>query len=960
MIGLGANAQSWTIPSLSGEDPVSGTQYKVMNVGANKYLDMGKSWFGWSTTAILSDNGINFTMTADGDNWKFIRTGNQGVFTSGNSIPGDAMHVDNTAHTYGITKMPNGNYQIHDVVDGEYTTCWGYIEHNSVWGPVAHANASTIGTNGEWMFVTPASISLYYAKLKLYNLLLTAKSEDVNTDAAGTVYNNASATVAELDAACAALNLLRMNKFLEGKTASKESPIDVTEYLLINPDFEVATANGKMPSGWTITITGQNCGQMNRTDTNSDTGLSITNFIEAWHPSKLGAGVIAQTVESLPEGTYILECDASVCHDPASGDGTDIKGAFLFIKSSLKTEKEAVGNVRLGIKHYSVAFSHGGDGEVQFGLMATDDINANWLSADNFKILYAGDVDPAEFKAALDEAVADFEALESSVDAKVYANLKTQVDALNITYSTSSEIKAAIANVLTINEYATAYAAATAARDNATYANVTGSEKTALNEAIADAPTYADYSTYAAKTTALTSATSTFKAAAPAYDTFAADRAETAKLFGEEFANSVPTPNTAAEAPTVMNIAQYNKVKSDYTYSLNGLIGDFGSWEGTATVGGNPAEPNFLDSQHWSGTKHAYYEQAAEGYGSDNGWTIKYEKKCTLPAGSYVIKVAARSSGGTTSLVSCSATENKVTLPNVGGEGNKGINKAGEASWTDGEFAANGNGYGWQWRFLPFTLTEKTEVTMTFYAEASVKYQWMSIADGELLSANDVATAVAYNEATSNTIAAEDIANVTITREIKVGYNTVVLPFVATANQVADAFGTGTEVYEFSENSDDAAAATVNFKKGDGSISANVPVLIKATEASSSQVFKGVKIVAPTADIMVAGKNFNFVGTYAPIANIAAGDYFVGNGALYKSAGATKIDAFRAYIKVKPAADPEARIVNFVIDGIETTAIEGIQMATLNNNKIYNLNGQQVKNAKKGLYIMNGKKVVVK
>ena len=244
---------------------------------------------------------------------------------------------------------------------------------------------------------------------------------------------------------------------------------------------------------------------------------------------------------------------------------------------------------------------------------------------------------------------------------------------------------------------------------------------------------------------------------------------------------------------------------------------------------------------------------------------------------------------------------------------------------------------------------------MTFYAETSKQYNWMSITDGELLSAEDVSEDVAFDESTENTIEDVDVANVTITRAIKEGYNTIVLPFDATANQVAATFGEGTEVYAFSENSEDATEVTVNFNKGDGSITANTPVLVKAPSAISILQFTGVQIKA--AEAKVAGKNFDFVGTFAPISAIAEGDYFIGNGAVYRSEGSTSLNAFRAYIQAKSAG---ARIVKFFIDGVETTGVEGVVTAKTSNSKIYNLAGQEVKNAQKGLYIVNGKKVVIK
>lgn len=510
-----------------------------------------------------------------------------------------------------------------------------------------------------------------------------------------------------------------------------------------------------------------------------------------------------------------------------------------------------------------------------------------------------------------------------------------------------------------IDQWNEAVAAANTAKSAAANANVTGSELTALNAAIADAPDGSSKANYIEKIQALQDATQAFTAAAPSYDKYVAYKNETVGVWGSTL--GVAEPTTAAEAVAAvqnLNIAQYNKVASDYTYSLDGLIGDFGSWTGTATVAGQPAEPNYLSNEHWSGTEHAYYEQAANGWGNENGWTIQYEKTCTLPAGDYVIKVAARSSGaGVTSLVSCSATEATVTLPAESAYA-RGIKKNGVAGWDgeNSEYARDGVGYGWAWRFLPFTLTEQTEVTMTFYAEASSQYQWMSIADGELLSANDVAETVEYDETQSNTIEDVLVANVTMARTVKKGYNTVCLPFTLTANQVAAAFGASTEVYAFSESSTDANNVTINFTKGDGSITANVPVLVNATEASESQTFEGVQIVAAD-EAKVEGTNFDFVGLYAPLAQIPAGDYFIGNGALYKSAGATSMKAFRAYIQNKTGNEAP---VKMYIDGegVETSIL-GINAAE-EQGVVYNLAGQRVNKAQKGIYIVNGKKVLIK
>lgn len=519
-------------------------------------------------------------------------------------------------------------------------------------------------------------------------------------------------------------------------------------------------------------------------------------------------------------------------------------------------------------------------------------------------------------------------------------------------------------------QWTDAVTAANEALDAQAYKYVSGSERTAVTNAIADAPDGSSKANYLEKIQALDAATATFKAAAPSYNAWVLAKTECKNLWGS--ALGVADPTTASEAAAgvhALNVAQYNKVASDYTFSATGLIGDFGTWEGTATVAGEAATPNYLSNEHWSGTTHAYYEQASTGWGNANGWTIKYEKTCTLPAGSYVIKVAARSSVDVTSNVSCSATTTTISLPKEGAR-TRGISTSGVASWSDSDTfvygnpdnaddytaAVGGRGAGWEWRFLPFELTTESEVTMTFYAETNKQYNWMSIADGELLSTTKLAEDVAYNEDDNNTIENKIIADVTMTRNIKAGYNTVVLPFTLTANQVATAFGTGTEVYAFSENSTDANNVSINFTKGDGSITANVPVLVKATAASSAQTFNGVQVVAPTEGAVVEGTNTKFIGVFGPL-TVAAGDYFIGNDAIWKSEGSTSIKAFRAYIYAQETSAP----VKMYIGGIETAISEiNADAAAEEQGAIFNLAGQRVNKAQKGIYIQNGKKVLVK
>ncbi|MBO7068262.1 MAG: hypothetical protein J6W52_06235 [Bacteroidaceae bacterium] len=503
--------------------------------------------------------------------------------------------------------------------------------------------------------------------------------------------------------------------------------------------------------------------------------------------------------------------------------------------------------------------------------------------------------------------------------------------------------------------YATLVESAQATLNDAAYANVTGEERSNLETAVAASPsTVAEYE---AAVEAINNAVSAFTAAAPAYDFYAKERAIADAISTEIVVAAPTTADGCIPAVKALKVAEFNYVHTAYPFSATSKIGEFSTWDRTGTVNGSTKNDfEALTSQHWSGTAMTYYEQPAGGWGS-NAWTANYTKTTTLPAGNYIIKVAARaaSSGGTTADIYCSATGLTSPIPAWGDTG-KGITVDGAASFDEGEFCNGGNGRGWVWNYLPFTLAEETEVTMTVVAEGKGQYQWFSVCDGELLSMDNIATAVAYDESVANTIKDVDVANVTMTRTINVGYNTVVLPFDLTSSQVQTAFGTGTEVYAFSENSSDPHNVTINFNKVvAGTISANVPVLVKATQASTEQVFQGVQVVAPTTDVQVAGNIVTFKGVYAPI-TVAEGDYFIGNGALYKSAGATELKAFRAYIDAQDAVG-----VKLFVGGEEVaTGISSIENGhfTIDNAPIYNLAGQRISKMQKGINIVNGKKIL--
>ena len=485
-------------------------------------------------------------------------------------------------------------------------------------------------------------------------------------------------------------------------------------------------------------------------------------------------------------------------------------------------------------------------------------------------------------------------------------------------------------------------------------------ELTDLNAAMNDKPTGTVKSVYIEKINALDAAINAVNAARSKYEAYLAYKAETITLWGSDL--NVPAPTTGAEAEEAvhaLNIAQYDKVAAEYTFSCTGLIGGFGTWDGSGTVAGEPKDPNYLTDQHYLGPGHAYYEQPDGGWSNSNGWTIKYTKTSILPAGSYVLKVAARSSAGTTSKMSCTATETTLALPNNGDTG-WGINTSGEASWSpDDEFANNGVGRGWQWRFLPFTLDKEGEVTMTFEAAATTAWQWMSIADAELLSTTKLAKDIVYDETKENTIEKTIIADVTIKRNIVEGFNTVVLPFEMTAAQVLDAFGKDAIVYNFSDAGEKASETIVKFDRGDGSIAANTPVLVRADEGRHRFVSVGGygTVSSPMAGALV--------GAYT-LTDVPTGCYVLqnqsGSVAFYQVSTTypQKINAYRAYLKADGALSHALRIEFGDATGISAPAVS----PWVSGEAFYDLMGRRTgmpqAGSRHGIFISNGKKVVMK
>ena len=182
-------------------------------------------------------------------------------------------------------------------------------------------------------------------------------------------------------------------------------------------------------------------------------------------------------------------------------------------------------------------------------------------------------------------------------------------------------------------------------------------------------------------------------------------------------------------------------------------------------------------------------------------------------------------------------------------------------------------------------------------------------------------------------------ASVELKRGLKNGINTLCLPFEVTPSEVKS-----TKIATFKGG--------VTFTTAE-SVAANTPfITVDATEVSKVQgmTFSNKTIATVTNDIV----GTTFQGIYAPKTSTANKYGINSAGKIQEGAADIKCNAFRAWLTTIPAS---ARSID--IDG-ETT---GISNVSLENpvKEIYNLNGVRVnKIGNKGIYIINGKKVIVK
>lgn len=185
--------------------------------------------------------------------------------------------------------------------------------------------------------------------------------------------------------------------------------------------------------------------------------------------------------------------------------------------------------------------------------------------------------------------------------------------------------------------------------------------------------------------------------------------------------------------------------------------------------------------------------------------------------------------------------------------------------------------------------------------------------------------------------------------------STVWLPFALTAEEVAAVAG---KFYELTA----ADGGTLTFTEVAGATEAYKPYVFVATSTGTPfSDMKSKTIVAPKACSYTVG-DYTFVGSMkdTTVPNGAYG-YNSTNGVFSKTTSdAVTIAPFRAYIIYNGGGGAGARELNCIFSDGEVTGIETVRQSLQQDGVMYNLQGQRVGQSHKGLFIMNGRKYVVK
>lgn len=148
----------------------------------------------------------------------------------------------------------------------------------------------------------------------------------------------------------------------------------------------------------------------------------------------------------------------------------------------------------------------------------------------------------------------------------------------------------------------------------------------------------------------------------------------------------------------------------------------------------------------------------------------------------------------------------------------------------------------------------------------------------------------------------------------------------------------------------EVSSTTITFSQITDHVKAGTGILLKGTPNATINLN-----ILPTGGANISSTNKLVAITEST--DVTADQYYGLSGNQFKKVNAGTVPAGKALLPAS-AITSSARELNFVFD--EATGIKQVETSKSIIEGIYNLAGQKVQNPTKGLYIMNGKKVIIK
>nr|MBP7472884.1 hypothetical protein [Prevotella sp.] len=297
-----------------------------------------------------------------------------------------------------IYPIGDGVYQIAaDTISGSATDPaklgpsrfgWDGTEGSTIVSPILLTDAENVSNYGlDWKVVKGDTIAMqsYNERCTLYTLINEAVDKKLDVTSYAATYNNANATLAELQAVEKSVSSDIANAAILQATA--DNPVDVTSYFIKNAvcgSLSDWTTEGAATNKWAF---------QNKTGGYTNGDVNINQFIERWvqKGSTLEDGRIYQTLTDLPTGSYKLFVDV-IALDQNNETATH-HGSWIFAKTTEGGDSTECSTLNEKPQEFTVS-ARVSDGKLTIGFEQIK-TTCNWIAMDNYKLMYYGNSNAA-------------------------------------------------------------------------------------------------------------------------------------------------------------------------------------------------------------------------------------------------------------------------------------------------------------------------------------------------------------------------------------------------------------------------------------------------------------------------------------------------------------------------------------------------------------------------------------